>query len=68
MRGSPNRGITICIDFAPKLSAKHRGQKSYGGKSPRGQKSSVVNSKFPEPFLVGAIIVKEGRQILLSGL
>ena len=38
MWGSPNRGITIY--FAQKLSAKHRGQKSYGGKSLRGKKSS----------------------------
>ena len=44
MRGSANRGITISIHFAQKLSAKHRGRKSYEGKSPRGQKSSGAKS------------------------
>ena len=54
MRGSASRGIYCINTLCPKLSAKHRGQKSYGGKSPtgekvlwdkspRGQKSSGVN-------------------------
>ena len=40
MRGSANRGITYTL---PKSYPPNTGDKSPMGKSPRGQKSSVVN-------------------------